>query len=44
MSEEQIRRQLIQQGQQYPMLSNGQPIDSEQINAETQQIKQRYLK
>jgi len=44
MSEEQIRRQLIQQNQQYPMLSNGQPIDSEQINAEAQQIKQRYSK
>jgi hypothetical protein len=44
MSEEQIRRQLIQQRQQYPMLFNGQPIDPQEINAETQQIKQRYLK
>jgi uncharacterized protein YeaO (DUF488 family) len=44
MSEEQIRRQLIQQGQQYPMLSNGQPIDPQEINAEAQQIKQRYSK
>jgi hypothetical protein len=44
MSEEQIRRQLIQQRQQYPMLSNGQLIDPQEINAEAQQIKQRYSK
>ena len=44
MSEEQIRRQLIQQRQQYPMLSNGQLIDPQGINAEAQQIKQRYSK
>jgi len=44
MSEEEIRRQLIQQRQQYPMLFNGQPIDPQEIDAETQQIKQRYLK
>lgn len=44
MSEEQTRRQLIQQHQQYPMLSGGQPINPQEINAQTKQIKQRYYR
>jgi hypothetical protein len=44
MSEEQIRRQLIQQHQQYPLLSDGQQINPQEINAQTKQIKQRYYK
>lgn len=44
MSEEQTRRQLIQQHQQYPMLSDGQPINPQEINAQTKQIKQRYYR
>jgi hypothetical protein len=44
MSEEQIRRQLIQQHQQYPVLSDVQQINPQEINAQAKQIKQRYYK
>lgn len=44
MSEKQIRQQLIQQHQQYPALSGGQPINPQEINTETKQIKQRYYR